>query len=317
MVLSQKKSGKRKKKINPFRRAVLRGLGILLPPLLTIAIFLWIGNTIADRLLEPLEDFARWAFVETADIQPVGNTHLDPLGLAQIDGANYHVAADNRLVPLKVYDKVASHIGQQVIAKATAEEIYLNYINTEWLRREYVVPVFLSFFVLVLYLLGKFMAAGAGRFFWSRFEGLIHHLPLVRNVYTSVKQVTDFLFTDSELEYTRVVAVEYPRKGIWSLGLVTGESMLDIRSAANEPVLSILVPTSPMPFTGYTMTVKKSETVDLNITVEQAFQFIISCGVVVPPQQLAELFDARQEAPMPAPLGQAPVSNTPNVPTTP
>ena len=87
MVLSQKKSGKRKKKINPFRRAVLRGLGILLPPLLTIAIFLWIGNTIADRLLEPLEDFARWAFVETADIQPVGNTHLDPLGLAQIDGA--------------------------------------------------------------------------------------------------------------------------------------------------------------------------------------------------------------------------------------
>ena len=93
--------------------------------------------------------------------------------------------------------------------------------------------------------------------------------------------------------------------------------MLDIRSAANEPVLSILVPTSPMPFTGYTMTVKKSETVDLNITVEQAFQFIISCGVVVPPQQLAELFDARQEVPMPAPLGQAPVSNTPNVPTTP
>ena len=148
MVLSQKKSGKRKKKINPFRRAVLRGLGILLPPLLTIAIFLWIGNTIADRLLEPLEDLARWAFVETADIQPVGNTHLDPLGLAQIDGANYHVAADNRLVPLKVYDKVASHIGQQVIAKATAEEIYLNYINTEWLRREYVVPVFLSFFSL-------------------------------------------------------------------------------------------------------------------------------------------------------------------------
>ena len=146
---------------------------------------------------------------------------------------------------------------------------------------------------------------------------MIHRLPLVRNVYTSVKQVTDFLFTDSELEYTRVVAVEYPRKGIWSLGLVTGESMLDIRSAANEPVLSILVPTSPMPFTGYTMTVKRSETVDLNITVEQAFQFIISCGVVVPPQQLVEVFEARQEATVPVPLGQTPASNSPNMPTTP
>ncbi len=317
MVPPNTKLGKRKKKLNPFRRAVLRGLGILLPPLLTIAIFLWIGNTIADRLLEPLEDFARWAFVETADIQPAGNIHLDQFGLAQIDGADYHVAVDNRLVPLKVYDKVESHIGKQAIETATAKEIYLNYIEREWLRREYVIPVFLSFFVLVLYLLGKFIAAGAGRFFWNRFERLIHHLPLVRNVYTSVKQVTDFLFTDSDLEYSRVVAVEYPRKGIWSLGLVTGESMLDIRSAANEPVLSLLVPTSPMPFTGYTMTVKKSETVDLNITVEQAFQFIISCGVVVPPQQLMEVFEARQETAVPAPLGQTPISNTSNVSTTP
>jgi uncharacterized membrane protein len=106
--------------------------------------------------------------------------------------------------------------------------------------------------------------------------------------------VTDFLFSAPEIEYTRVVAVEYPRKGIWSLGMVTGESMLDISNAANEPVLSLLVPTSPMPFTGFTVTVKKSETIDLNITIDQAFQFIISCGVVVPPHQLAEALEARE-----------------------
>jgi uncharacterized membrane protein len=73
--------------------------------------------------------------------------------------------------------------------------------------------------------------------------------------------------------------------GIWSLGFVTGESMLDIRTAANEPVLSVLIPTSPMPATGYTITVRKSETIDLNITFDQACQFCISCGVVVPPHQ--------------------------------
>ena len=104
------------------------------------------------------------------------------------------------------------------------------------------------------------------------------------------------MFSEREIEYTRVVAVEYPRKGIWSLGMVTGESMLDIRSAANEPVLSVLVPTSPMPFTGFTVTVKKSETVDLNITIDQAFQFIVSCGVVVPPQQVSALADALAES---------------------
>jgi uncharacterized membrane protein len=83
-----------------------------------------------------------------------------------------------------------------------------------------------------------------------------------------------------------VIAVEYPRKGIWSIGLVTGESMVDIASAANEPVLSVLIPTSPAPFTGYTLTIKRSEAIDLNITIDQAVQFIISCGVVIAPQQM-------------------------------
>ncbi|HRX81394.1 MAG TPA: DUF502 domain-containing protein, partial [Pirellulaceae bacterium] len=91
--------------------------------------------------------------------------------------------------------------------------------------------------------------------------------------------------TEREIEFNRVVAIEYPRKGIWSIGFVTGESMADIRAAANEPVLSVLMPTSPMPVTGFTVTIMKSEAVDLNITVDQAVQFIVSCGVVVPKQQ--------------------------------
>ena len=102
------------------------------------------------------------------------------------------------------------------------------------------------------------------------------------------------------MQYSRVVAVEYPRKGIWSLGLVTGESMLDIRSAANEPILSVLIPTSPMPVTGYTVTIRKSEALDLNITIDQAFQFIVSCGVVIPPQQLQEALAAAEALPEPS-----------------
>jgi uncharacterized membrane protein len=97
------------------------------------------------------------------------------------------------------------------------------------------------------------------------------------------------------------VAVEWPRKGVWSLGLVTGESMQDIEAAANEPVLSVLVCTSPMPMTGFTVTVRKCETVDLNISIDQAFQFIISCGVVVPAQQVRKL--RAPEAPSPSLLG--------------
>jgi uncharacterized membrane protein len=111
---------------------------------------------------------------------------------------------------------------------------------------------------------------------------------LVRTVYASVKQVTDFLFSEREIQVARVIAVEYPRKGIWSLGLVTSDGMMEIRDAVGEPVLTVLVPTSPMPMTGFAVTIKKSETIDLNITIDQAFQFIASCGVVVPPQQMEE-----------------------------
>ena len=79
-----------------------------------------------------------------------------------------------------------------------------------------------------------------------------------------------------------MVAVEYPRKGAWSVGFVTGESLLTIRGAAHEAVVSVLMPTSPVPGTGFTITVRKSETIDLDIPIDQALQFVVSCGVVVP-----------------------------------
>jgi uncharacterized membrane protein len=71
--------------------------------------------------------------------------------------------------------------------------------------------------------------------------------------------------------------------------------MLEIRAAVKEPIVSVMVPTSPMSVTGSTITVLRRETIDLNMTVDQAFQFIMSCGVVVPPQQLAAVAKPRPE----------------------
>ncbi|TWT63268.1 hypothetical protein Pan54_40210 [Rubinisphaera italica] len=140
--------------------------------------------------------------------------------------------------------------------------------------------------VLLIYILGRMVTVRIGHWIVHKFESLIiSRLPVVRTVYGSVKQVTDFLFSENQIEVRKVVAFEYPRKGIWTLGFVTGESMIDIAVVAGEPCVSILVPTSPMPMTGYTMSVPKSEIVDLDLTVDQAFQYIVSCGVLVPPQQ--------------------------------
>lgn len=322
----------RKPTEHPFRAAVLRGLAVVLPPLLTIVIFLWVGGTIEQYVLDPAtsvvsnrliwveqhyrgNDIRRELPVETLP-GDVRNRlkRLDPEEAAsatiEVKGDVYRRTSVGTYVPLGYHrlpngQAVPEHIWNRVVGDFVgetvppgADAVYRRYVELKYLRPYVVVPFFLSVFVLLLYLLGKFMAAGVGRMFWNFFERGVLQVPLVRNVYSSVKQVSDFLLAERDLESSRVVALEWPRRGIWSLGLVTGESMRDIEAAANEPVLSVLVCTSPMPMTGFTVTVRKSETVDLDISIDQAFQFIVSCGVVVPPQQLRE-FRAPLKAPRP------------------
>ncbi|MBN1909867.1 MAG: DUF502 domain-containing protein [Pirellulales bacterium] len=289
---------KLKKPERPFRSAVFRGLGVVVPPLLTIVIFLWVAGTVNQYVLHPTTAGVRYVLVWFAeDIREEVPPAQRAVPADKVpDPENYfYELPDHKFVPLNVYKLVLKHHRSGPMPE-TAEEVYERYVQLKYLPAHLVVPAFLAIFVLVLYLLGKFMAAGIGRLSVGIFERGVLQLPVVRNVYSSVKQISDFLFSPREIEYTRVVAIEYPRQGIWSLGMVTGESMLDIRAAANEPVLSVLVPTSPMPVTGYTINVKKSEALDLNLTIDQAFQFIVSCGVVVPPQQLQDALDAKAAA---------------------
>lgn len=283
-------------KVHPFRRAVLRGLAVLMPPLLTIVVLVVVWNTILHYVLEPIEGMARHTLVwywsgDVLDGVPDGvtNKHERTIGdqkrvAFMYRGKAYVTLENGQAIPSEVFDAVSTNPGQE--DPRTAEAYYHRYVKIEWLQRQYVIPFLLGVFILICYLLGKILAAGVGRFILTATEQqILNRLPIIRHVYSSAKQVTDFFLSEREVEYTRVVAVEYPRKGIYSLGFVTGESMLDIGSAANEPVVSVLMPTSPMPATGFTVTVRRSEVIDLNITVDQAIQFIVSCGVVVPPQQ--------------------------------
>ena len=277
----------------PFRLALLRGLGIMLPPLLTIVLFLWALNTVDTYVLRPIESMTRYLIVASIqDIRefeefPEAETQVDvdvdgePISLLYND--KHYVPVGEQWLPRDIFSFVSRDPGS--IVPATAEAYYSRYVTVKWMQRSKVLPVFVGVFVLLIYFLGKFMAAGVGRILLANLEALITRLPLIRNVYSSVKQVTDFLVAERSVEYNRVIAVEYPRRGMWSIGFVTGEGMLDIRSAANEPVLTVLMPTSPMPATGFTVTVRKCEAIDLNITIDQAIQFVVSCGVVVPPQQ--------------------------------
>jgi len=100
--------------------------------------------------------------------------------------------------------------------------------------------------------------------------------------------VTDFMVSEKQLQVRRIVAVEYPRKGMWAVGFVTSEGLSDIREAAGEPIVTVMISSSPWTVSGWIVTALKSETIDLDMTVDEAVQFIVSCGVVIPPRQLAD-----------------------------
>jgi uncharacterized membrane protein len=137
----------------------------------------------------------------------------------------------------------------------------------------------------IVFLVGALLASVAGRALWRIIEAFIMSTPVLRRVYPYVKQVTDFLFTEGDQKhemFARVVAVEYPRKGVWSLGFVTGPGFRRVSEMGEKEFLTVMVPSSPTPVTGYVIIVPREETIALDMTVEEAFRFAISAGVVAP-----------------------------------
>jgi uncharacterized membrane protein len=146
--------------------------------------------------------------------------------------------------------------------------------------------------VVAVCIVGAILASVVGRAIWRMIEGFIMNTPLLRRVYPYVKQITDFLLTQDKKKelFSRVVAVEYPRKGSWSIGFVTGSGLKRVVDNIEKEFLTILIPNSPMPVTGYVIMVPKEQTIALDMTVEEAFRFTISAGVIAPSgQQVAAL----------------------------
>jgi uncharacterized membrane protein len=138
--------------------------------------------------------------------------------------------------------------------------------------------------LVAVFIVGALLASVVGRTLWRMVEKFIMNTPVLKQVYPYVKQVTDFLLIREEKKkmFSRIVAVEYPRKGIWSMGFVTSSGIKKVEDNVEKEFLAILVPTSPTPFTGYVIMIPKEQTVELDITVEEALRFIISAGVISP-----------------------------------
>jgi uncharacterized membrane protein len=138
--------------------------------------------------------------------------------------------------------------------------------------------------LIIVFAVGVILANVIGKRLWRSTERFIGIIPLVKQVYPYVKQVSDFLLSQKEQTkfISRVVAFEYPRIGIWTIGFVTGEGMKWAVGGKEKELFSILVPTAPSPLSGYLILMAKEDTVPLDMTVEEALRFVISDGVITP-----------------------------------
>jgi uncharacterized membrane protein len=136
--------------------------------------------------------------------------------------------------------------------------------------------------VVVIFLTGLFAANFIGSRLVAMGDAIMARIPLVRTVYTGVKQVTQTLFTPGGQSFRKVLLVEFPREGVWSIAFQTGEVSQEIEGALKEPMVSYFVPTTPNPTSGFLMMAPRSKVIDLDISVDQALKMVISLGVVQP-----------------------------------
>ncbi len=147
-----------------------------------------------------------------------------------------------------------------------------------WLRP--FVTVFIS--VAIVFFVGFFLATFVGNRIYYSFERFVFRFPVVKAIYPYAKQFTDFFFREKPIEWQAVVSVEYPRRGIWSIGFITAQAFEELSRATGRALISVYMPSSPLPFTGYVIVIPREDAVALQMTVEEAIRWIVSGGVLVP-----------------------------------
>ena len=141
--------------------------------------------------------------------------------------------------------------------------------------------------LLILLIVGGIASNFIGRKLVGWGDALVRRIPVVRSIYSSVKQVSDTVFSDSGNAFRTAVMVQWPREGVWTVAFVTGQPNGEVAALLRDDYVSVFVPTTPNPTGGYFVLVRKSECIELEMSVDAALKYIVSMGVVAPPDLTA------------------------------
>lgn len=146
--------------------------------------------------------------------------------------------------------------------------------------------------LLLLFVTGLFAANFVGRYMVGLWESLLERIPVVRSVYSGAKNFAEIVLSDSSQSFKKVLLIEYPRKGIYTLAFQSGSELGEVQERTGEDVVCTFVPTTPNPTSGFIVMVPRDEIIELDMEVDAAIKMVVSLGVVVPawsPEQIREL----------------------------
>ena len=142
--------------------------------------------------------------------------------------------------------------------------------------------------MIALIVIGAATAGFFGRL-WTRVsEQILGRMPVIRNVYSAVKQILETVLAQQSNAFREAVLVEYPRRGIWAIAFITGRTEGEVQNVTEEECINIFLPTTPNPTSGFLLFVPKKDLIRLSMSVEEAIKMVISGGIVTPPDRRSE-----------------------------
>ncbi|OZI32059.1 hypothetical protein CAL29_29940 [Bordetella genomosp. 10] len=184
---------------------------------------------------------------------------------------------------------------------ATLEGFVPNFLSAESLFGVDI-PGFRFVLVIVVVLLtGVFAANLLGRTLVEQWEKIVGRIPLVRSIYNSVKQVSDTVLAPNGQAFRKAVLIQYPRHGSWTIAFLTGTPSGEVAEHLQGDHVSVYIPTTPNPTSGFFLMMPRSDVIDLHISVDAALKYVVSMGVVAPPPPAGH-------APAPVPPGVVPTA---------
>ncbi len=142
--------------------------------------------------------------------------------------------------------------------------------------------------IVVLILIGALTKGVIGRWWIRTLERLLARMPVIRSLYGAVKQIFETIMKQQSNAFRQVVLFEYPRRGSWALGFITGQTEGEVQSLTEDEVVNVFLPTTPNPTSGYLLFIPKKDLVLLAMTVEEGIKMVVSGGIVTPPDRRPE-----------------------------